>query len=702
VAAYVLIVESDPALQKRIGDALREARYELASEAEGSWARRSVAVRAPDAVVVDTRLSDGDGFSLAEELRRDPDTRGVPIFFVASAHRGASHRTEARRRFAPAEYLPTPLDVNSLLAMVLQAVPPGPDGPQAPPPAPDRRRADDDGEAEVAAAPESPPPPPPPAPDPAQQRERRDVERSAKTMAASDVELQGTLRRTPFARLLQRLYTDKASGSLLLLRESTKKIVAFDGGYPVSVRSNVLGECLGQILVSQKLITAEALAESLRRMQKEHRQQGQILVEMGALSPYNLQRALVEQVEAKLFEVFAWPDGKFMFKTGGQAPREALRLDRAPAALILEGIRRHYAGDRQRAVLESYVGQYVSSSPDPMLRLQEMTSDATELAFIHSIEGNERFEEVLDRAPIARDKARLLLVALSEAGMIAPSRSPTARRRGSGAAPLPSPPLRAGGGTAAGGAGAIPFPAAPAPSEPLSSGPLSMVLQTVRTQDYFWALGVERGATSEEIDRAYDALAPSFHPDRYRTSPDEDRRMAQEIFERLGEAHRALLDPGRRRAYVAKLEKGEGAEPGVEAARASETPGPTTASNAAARSLFEVGHEHLRARRHHDAVEAFRQAARIVPQEAEYRAALGWALFREAPADARAGRAALAELRRALQLDARNRHAIEYLAQFYAQTGRPELAIQELERLIAIDPTAVEAIEEMRRLRDSH
>ena len=69
------------------------------------------------------------------------------------------------------------------------------------------------------------------------------VERSAKSLAADadDAELQGTLKRTPFARLLQRLYAKRATGSLLLLRDTTKKIVIFVEGYPVSVRSNVLG-----------------------------------------------------------------------------------------------------------------------------------------------------------------------------------------------------------------------------------------------------------------------------------------------------------------------------------------------------------------------------------------------------------------------------------------------------------------------------
>jgi cytochrome c-type biogenesis protein CcmH/NrfG len=122
---------------------------------------------------------------------------------------------------------------------------------------------------------------------------------------------------------------------------------------------------------------------------------------------------------------------------------------------------------------------------------------------------------------------------------------------------------------------------------------------------------------------------------------------------------------------------------------------------ATARVLYETGHEHLRARRHHEAVEAFRQAARLVPGEADFRAALGWSLFREAPADARAGRAALAELRRAVQIDAENQRALHYLAQFYAQTGQPELAIRELERILEIDPTAADAADELRRLRDN-
>ncbi|HXU61623.1 MAG TPA: DUF4388 domain-containing protein, partial [Polyangia bacterium] len=366
MAGYVLIVERDADLQQRIGAVLRDAGYELASETDVQWARRSIAVRRPDAVVLDTQVGEEDGFRLAEELRHSDETRGVPILFLATtAHRGAAHRAEARHRFAPADYVIGRFDTRSLLPRLADLMTPLP-GMTPPPTTPAER------------APE----------DPTQQREGHEVEHSAQTMTSEGAaSFTGTLKRTPFAQVLQRLYVTRTTGSLLIAHEQTKKIVDVVDGYPVSVRSNVLAECLGQLLLEKRLITRDVLAESISRMQNEKRQQGQILVEMGVLSPYNLRRALVEQLEAKLLEIFSWPDAKFLFRTDGPRPAAGARLERTPAALILEGIRRHYDAGRQSAVLERYAGRFIVLSADPTLRLQEITSDPDELAFIDGLDG---------------------------------------------------------------------------------------------------------------------------------------------------------------------------------------------------------------------------------------------------------------------------------------------------------------------------
>ena len=229
-----------------------------------------------------------------------------------------------------------------------------------------------------------------------------------------------------------------------------------------------------------------------------------------------------------------------------------------------------------------------------------------------------------------------------------------------------------------------------------------MMLQMARTQDYFWSLGVGREASTAEIDRAYEALAAASMPIatgwRPRTIAGWRRRSSTAWPRPTGSfTIRACVGP-----TWASWDARTARHP---TRRARSTPGPPqllaprrAPPSGAAQSLYEVGLEHLRARRHHEAVEVLRQAARLVPNEADYRAALGWALFRQAPGDARAARAAIAELRRATQIDERHRSAAQHLAEIYAQTGQPEAAIAELERLLALDPEAVELADELRRL----
>src|SRR5262245_59618340 len=63
------------------------------------------------------------------------------------------------------------------------------------------------------------------------------------------------------------------------------------------------------------------------------------------------------------------------------------------------------------------------------------------------------------------------------------------------------------------------------------------------TGDYYRVLGVERGATQEDIQRAYRKLARKLHPD---VSKEPD---AEERFKRVNEAYEVLSDPKKRERY---------------------------------------------------------------------------------------------------------------------------------------------------------
>ncbi len=62
-------------------------------------------------------------------------------------------------------------------------------------------------------------------------------------------------------------------------------------------------------------------------------------------------------------------------------------------------------------------------------------------------------------------------------------------------------------------------------------------------RDYYEILGVARGASDEEVKRAYRRLAQRWHPD-VNTEPGADHR-----FKEINEAYQVLSDPQRRQAY---------------------------------------------------------------------------------------------------------------------------------------------------------
>ena len=63
-------------------------------------------------------------------------------------------------------------------------------------------------------------------------------------------------------------------------------------------------------------------------------------------------------------------------------------------------------------------------------------------------------------------------------------------------------------------------------------------------QDYYELLGVNRGATQEEIKKAYRKLAVKYHPDK-----NPGNKQAEEKFKEVSEAYEVLHDPQKRSQY---------------------------------------------------------------------------------------------------------------------------------------------------------
>lgn len=90
MAYRILIVDDEPALQSMVRELLTQAGYETDAALSCAQARERFGSTAPDAVLLDVMLPDGDGFSLLGQLRK---MRDVPVLFLS-----AQDEDEARLR----------------------------------------------------------------------------------------------------------------------------------------------------------------------------------------------------------------------------------------------------------------------------------------------------------------------------------------------------------------------------------------------------------------------------------------------------------------------------------------------------------------------------------------------------------------------------------------------------------------------------
>ncbi len=698
----ILLVEDDKAVQRMLQEILEQEGFDVVAEKDGEWALRSFESRPIDLVILDILIPVMNGFQVAEKIRKLPEGADVPILMISGIYRGVNHREEAMRRYGAIGYLDKPIEPDELLQLLrdsFAAEYPSAVAARAEREAIDRR-----------------------APEPYASRdshaESAEVEQRSHEFAG--VARRGRLADKPFPELLADLYREKADGALLVRRDKLKKIIYFRNGYPTFIKSNLLNECLGKVMVREKMITEEDCEESIQRMKRSQRQQGTVLIEMGCISPHNLQYALELQLQVKLDELFGWEQGEYQYNPKASAPPTTVSLDNSTAALIHEGVREQYDLKRLQRLLDDALDRYVVPHPDPLFRFQDMELDDAEEKFVNRLDGSMTLRQILELG-LSREKTYQLIYALACAGMIAfedeprqeacspepepapqreaaPEPEPAAEPPPPGAAarstPPPPPPVRERVQGRLAKDGGVPVPVlsgagaadALSPEERSAREQLARQVVEMKKQDYFEVLGVSKEASTAEIKKAYFSLAKQYHPDRlYAQASAEVRNLADELFNLVSQAHEVLTDEEERDRYLDELSAGVKSDVSSEVSKILSAEG-----------VFQKGEAALRRRDYAQALEQFEEAVRLCPDEGEFHAYLGWTIFQNAPKDEQAVQDARDELNQAISLNPKVDKAYLFLGYIYKAMNYREMAEHEFEKAIQCNPDCTEALRELR------
>jgi DNA-binding response OmpR family regulator/tetratricopeptide (TPR) repeat protein len=651
----ILLVEDDRGVQRALAEALHDNGFTVLAEHDGDWAQRTFAQRPVDLVILDAVLPGRNGFKLALDVRRSEKGAKLPILFMSGVYTADAISAQLEEIGAPIRFLEKPFDPSALVAACRKELGLS-DSDAASPRRELRERARFEARARDLAG-------------LADLAEASSVENDSQIRFRGAALVRGSLQDSEFAEVLSEVHRWRATGALLVESPPVKKLIWIKEGAPVFVRSNLLSEALGQILVRERMINLAECEEALRRAQISKRLLGIELIELGCVSPANLSYALQLQVEQKLYDLFSWTDGSYRFDPRSANPELQVALELTPARILREGIRRAYDGERVRRALGPVEDCCVLLTDDPLDRFQDMGLDPREAQLYALIDGKRTLRELLETKALPEDETRKLLYALRCANMA--HFAPKGQQ-------LRTPPQ---------------LPRAPSKPPEASQNDRQQVhrlatrAQELRRGTLFEVLDVRPDASELEIRSAFATLAKENHPGRLGPdAPSELRALAEDIFAQLALAHDTLLDRTRRLAYELELRNGS----------ASRGDGAEVDRILAAEQCFREGEELLKSDNARGALEQFAKAAQLYPDEAEFHACLGWATWLCLPPGELAAAKVRPLLDKAIQLNPRIDRAYVYRGRIARALGRTSEAEAEFEKALLCNPACAEALAELR------
>jgi len=624
VGLSVLCVDDDRNLCEILSKTLAGEGYEVRTAHDGEAALSRLREGPADLVLLDLLLPKRDGFSVLEALRAAPAPLStIPVVLISGCSRTPQY-VERANALGVAEFLTKPVPLEALLEVTARHA-----------------------------------------------RRRRSAPKAGCTATVSAKPLAGELSDVAFPALLHHLHGLRATGVLHLVSGKKKKAIVLRDGRPVAVKSNLVNECLGNLLVRMGQISPDDMAESLRRVKRGEGLQGDILVAMQLLSVEDVAVALVAQAEEKLFEIFEWPSGSFRWESGARLEGgNALAPEKSAANMILDGVRQRVPIAQVDAFLEARGQLFAAQGESPFYRFQEIDLDPGEQLLLRALDGTMRLRDLGGQGESIRRTLYGLFVTEMLELREQPSPTPSV------AAPHSASPVRT--------LHVVEGSEDPAESELRTE--LAQMAARLRGKNYFEVLGVPESVSDDGVRRAYVELAKKTHPDRYSSASDAVRRLSEEIFGLVSKAHETLSESRRRNEYLLEQRRGQRAAAELEEGQRA----------VQAELQFQQGEVKLKRRDFAGALECFKWAVKLYPEEGEYHAHLGWAKYLAEPNDRSVLKEALENVKKGAKLAPDREKPYLFLGRLYQAAGRADIAEKMFARCVQIKSDCVEALRELR------
>jgi CheY-like chemotaxis protein len=122
MARKVIIVDDDRETREMLQVLLELEGYEVKLVANGLRLISTLHVDKPDLILLDVMMSWIDGFELCQAIKKNPEFRDIPVFFIS----GRTSPEDIERGFAAGchDYFPKPIDGERLVHRIREVIGP--------------------------------------------------------------------------------------------------------------------------------------------------------------------------------------------------------------------------------------------------------------------------------------------------------------------------------------------------------------------------------------------------------------------------------------------------------------------------------------------------------------------------------------------------------------------------------------------------
>lgn len=643
--ALILVVEDNAEVRDVITIYLRRNGYAVAEAADGVAGLEAVATLKPSLVLLDVLLPKLDGIEVLKRLRSADSSADLPVVMMSAVLQTRDLQAETAR-LNVSSFLQKPFQMRTLMDHVDAAL-------NVP-----RKSADNVDPAKPTAA----------ARDDWRAERRLQMVRTA-------LPLQGSLSDIPVPEILHGIFVESRTALLQICSGTIDKRVFFQNGLPVYAESSIPEETLGSHLVRRGRISKEEHDTARSEMTRTGRHFGEILLKLGLLGPHDLFTELELHLTDKVISTFGWFDGTFRIQDGDSWKEDVIVARMKPGRILLDGLQRFWTPanvQRRLRITDDSRTFPLDSSPYSEDQLGLSTQETRIMQMVRRGLTVGEIIKQIGELNLATSTLYALFV-MEYLGFVLSTRQrtqATGRPEPSSASDLRDT------------------------REERSKALLAEYLK-FRTADYFKLLGVSREASPEEISASFKERQRRYHPD---TLVGIDTGLVhekiEELFVRIHNAYRTLIDPSARARYLQQLDDKEEGAPMTSSTKTGRFA--TIKKKAQDEILFEEGFALLRNGDVDRAHELFLQAEQISPKP-RYTAHRVWSAYLIDPVGKKQdAEKALARLRKENPEEALYPYLLGSLALREKDGKRAEFFF---DQSVRIDPQHIDSARQLRILR---